>query len=98
MFNRNKQNHDENKDNVDIKQDLLNFLSKKEKSSAFDLEAAEKSFVKEDLKLRAMVVKTLEKEFGKKITQIKNYEYLVESVVNRLKKAQLGGDGCQNIE
>jgi len=47
-------------------------------------------FVKEDLKLRAMVEEMLQKEFPDRIKDKKNYDFLVDSVVNKLKQKQLG--------
>lgn len=48
------------------------------------------SFVKEDLKIRAMVEDMLRKEFSEDIKNIKDYDFLVDSVVNKLKSKQLG--------
>ncbi|MBQ4077756.1 hypothetical protein IJD15_01050 [bacterium] len=47
-------------------------------------------FVQEDLKLRAMVEEMLQKEFPERIKDKKNYDFLVDSVVNKLKQKQLG--------
>ena len=47
-------------------------------------------FVQEDLKLRAMVEEMLKKEFPERIKDKKNYDFLVDSVVNKLKQKQLG--------
>ena len=46
-------------------------------------------FVQEDAKLRAMVEEMLEKEFSSDIKNIKSYDFLVDSVVNKLKNKQL---------
>ena len=86
-FKRTEENNN-NADEKIIKQDLLKYFSK-DKSSTLNSITAESSFIKEDSKIRNMVIKTLEKEFGKEIKNIKNYDYLVDSVVNRLKKKQL---------
>ncbi|MBQ4122542.1 hypothetical protein IJD44_02290 [bacterium] len=51
--------------------------------------AADNSFVREDLRIRAMVEEMLEKEFSPEIRNIKSYDFLVDSVVNKLKKNQL---------
>ena len=48
------------------------------------------NFVKEDLKIRAMVEDMLCKEFSEDIKNIKGYDFLVDSVVNKLKSKQLG--------
>lgn len=47
-------------------------------------------FIEEDLKIRAMVEDMLEKEFSKDIKNIKSYEFLVDSVINKIKMNQLG--------
>ena len=87
-FKRTEENNN-NSDEKNIKQALLKYFSSKDKSSTLNSIASESSFIKEDLKIRNMVIKALEKEFGKEIKNIKNYDYLVDSVVNRLKKKQL---------
>jgi len=51
---------------------------------------ADNKFVKEDLKIRAMVEDMLQKEFSAEIKNIKSYDFLVDSVVNKLKQKQLG--------
>jgi len=87
-FKRTEENNN-NSDEKNIKQELLKYSASKDKSSTLNSIAAESGFIKEDLKIRSMVIKALEKEFGKEIKNIKNYDYLVDSVVNRLKKKQL---------
>ena len=42
--------------------------------------------VEEDLKIRAMVEDMLEKEFSSEIKKSKQYDFLVDSVVNKLKQ------------
>ncbi len=49
-----------------------------------------KTFLEEDLKIRAMVEDMLVKEFSPKIKEMKSYNFLVDSVVNKLKQKQLG--------
>lgn len=51
---------------------------------------SDNKFVQEDLKIRAMVEEMLVKEFSEDIKNIKSYDFLVDSVVNKLKKKQLG--------
>ena len=46
-------------------------------------------FVEDELKIRAMVEDMLEKEFSPNIKNIKGYDFLVDSVVNKLKQKQL---------
>ncbi len=46
-------------------------------------------FVEDELKIRAMVEEMLEKEFSPDIKNIKGYDFLVDSVVNKLKQKQL---------
>lgn len=50
----------------------------------------ENKFVQEELKLRAMVEDMLVQEFSESIKSIKSYDFLVDSVVNRLKEKQNG--------
>jgi hypothetical protein len=57
---------------------------------------ADNKFVEEDLKIRAMVEDMLEKEFSSQIKNIKSYDFLVESVVNKLKQKQLGSEFSLN--
>ena len=51
---------------------------------------ADNKFVEEDLRLRAMVEDMIKAEFGDKLTNHTEYEFLVDSVVNKLKQQQLG--------
>lgn len=59
-------------------------------SEFLDSIAADNKFVQEDLKIRSMVEEMLEKEFSSDIKNIKSYDFLVDSVVNKLKQKQLG--------
>ena len=60
---------------------------------------ADNKFVQEDLKIRAMVEEMLVKEFSESIKNIESYDFLVDSVVNKLKKKQLGNTkALENIE
>lgn len=75
----------------------LNWLSfsstRKDPSSKAELlkdVIGENKFVQEELKIRAMVEEMLEKEFSPSIKNIKSYDFLVDSVVNKLKQKQLG--------
>ena len=51
---------------------------------------ADNKFVEEDLKLRAMVEDMIKAEFGNRLTNHTEYEFLVDSVVHKLKQQQLG--------
>ena len=51
---------------------------------------ADNKFVEEDLRLRAMVEDMIKAEFGDKLKNHSEYEFLVDSVVNKLKQQQLG--------
>lgn len=75
----------------DIKPQLgwLEF-SNKQQSKTVDEIIADNKFVEEDLKIRAMVEDMLEKEFSSEIKKSKQYDFLVDSVVNKLKQKQLG--------
>lgn len=75
----------------DIKPQLgwLEFSSKQQ-SKTVDEIIADNKFVEEDIKIRAMVEDMLEKEFSSDIKNLKQYNFLVDSVVNKLKQKQLG--------
>ncbi len=68
----------------------LQFSSKNKKNELLDSVIAENKFLQEDLKIRAMVEDMLQKEFSENIKNIKDYDFLVDSVVNKLKTKQLG--------
>jgi len=50
----------------------------------------ENKFVAEDMKIRAMVEDMIKKEFPERLQNKESYEYLVDSVVNKLKQQQMG--------
>lgn len=64
-------------------------VSKKSRDDFLQEIAANNAFVREDLKLRAIVEEMLVKEFSSDIKNIKSYDFLVDSVVNKLKNKQL---------
>ena len=68
----------------------LQFSSKNNKSELLDEVISDNKFLQEDLKIRAMVEDMLQKEFSAEIKNIKDYDFLVDSVVNKLKSKQLG--------
>ena len=75
------------------KNQWLNFSNSKTpqtKDALLDSIIEENRFVEEDMKLRSMVEEMLIKEFSEKIKDMKSYDFLVDKVVNRLKKKQLG--------
>jgi hypothetical protein len=79
------------KNNKLTKSGLLQFsASNSSNTELLDSIISNSSFVKEDLKIRAMVEDMLCKEFSKDIKNIKGYDFLVDSVVNKLKSQQLG--------
>jgi len=55
-------------------------------------------FIREDMKLRKTVEEMLVKEFSDDIKKIKSYDFLVDSVVNRLKKGQIKDTELQDIK
>ncbi|MCD7740463.1 MAG: hypothetical protein LUH11_03845, partial [Candidatus Gastranaerophilales bacterium] len=72
----------------------LNWLSfsnnySKSKKELLNSIIADNKFVEEDLKIRAMVEEMLVKEFSEDIKNIKSYNFLVDSVVNKLKQKQI---------
>ena len=79
--------------NVKSKTNWIGFssLNSTNKQSAFlDAIISENQFVKEDLNIRKMVEETLVKEFSEDVKNLKSYDFLVDSVVNKLKQKQLG--------
>ena len=89
MFNLNRSQGDKNPNKKSVKSDWLKFSSSDKKDELLSSFAAENKFVQEEMKIRAMVIDMLDKEFGKNIRDIKGYDFLVDSVVNKLKKKQL---------
>ncbi|MCD7879070.1 MAG: hypothetical protein LUG16_03955 [Candidatus Gastranaerophilales bacterium] len=81
---------------------LLNFSGLKRSDKARDELISEiindNKFVEEDLRLHAMVEDMLEKEFSPEIKNLKSYNFLVDSVVNKLKQKQLGDTTGEDIE
>ena len=67
-----------NKNNKTSNEELLNSI------------ISDNKFVEEDLKMRAMVEEMLVQEFSETIKNMKSYDFLVDSVVNKLKEKQLG--------
>lgn len=51
---------------------------------------AEKSFIKEDQKLRATVEEMLKQELGITRESYNDYDFLVDSVIYKLKKQEMG--------
>ena len=79
------------KNNKSTKSGLLQFsASNSNNTELLDSIISNSSFVKEDLKIRAMVENMLRKEFSEDIKNIKGYDFLVDSVVNKIKSKQLG--------
>lgn len=76
-----------------LKLDWLKFSQAQNSSKSRDKFMEEimgnNSFIREDLKLREMVEDMLVKEFSPDIKNIKSYDFLVDSVVSKLKKNQL---------
>ena len=50
---------------------------------------SDNKFVQQELKIRKMVEKMLEEEFSPEIKKLKSYNFLVDSVVDKLKQNQL---------
>ena len=80
--------------------DWLQFSSLKnsKKDRLLDSIIADNKFVAEDLKIRAMVEDMLKKEFSDEIVNLKSYDFLVDSVVNKLKQKQLTDSPLSEIE
>ena len=90
MFNVNKQKKTKETKNTKSKLNWLQFSSSEKKDELLSSLMADNKFIQEDLKIRAMVEDMLQKEFSSEIKNIKDYDFLVDSVVDRLKKKQLG--------
>ena len=89
MFNLNRSGKDKNYHDKNLKSDWLKFSSNSIKDDFLASIARDNKFVIEDMKIRTMVVDMLKQEFGENIKNIKDYDYLVDSVVNRIKDKQL---------
>ena len=80
--------------NIDIKANWIKFANSQSdlnsSNNLIDSLAVNNKFVEEDLKLRKMVEEMLVKEFSEEIKNKKSYNFLVDSVVNKLKEKQLG--------
>ena len=80
--------------NINIKTSWIKFSNSRKSAQSQDelINAiiADNKFVEEDLKLRNMVEDMLVKEFSSDIKKSKSYNFLVDSVVHKLKQKQLG--------
>lgn len=73
--------------------------TKNSRNEFMDAIIAENKFIDEDLKIRKMVEDMLKKEFSAEIQNIKSYDFLVDSVVNKLKQKQLNRENSlEDIE
>ena len=90
MFNVNRSKSNKNNKNSKSILDWLQFSSDNKQTGLIDSLISENKFLQEDLKIRALVEDMLKKEFSEKIKDIKDYDFLVDSVVNKLKQKQLG--------
>ena len=78
--------------NISDKTGLLRFSeiqNNENKTELIDSIISECNFVKEDKKLRLMAEEMLEKEFPE-IKEMKDYDFFVDMVVNKLKQQQVG--------
>ncbi len=90
MFNLNDLKIVKELKNKKSKTDFVQYSAKNNKDALLESVLSENKFLQEDMKLRAMVEDMLQKEFTSKIKNIKDYDFLVDSVVNKLKAKQLG--------
>lgn len=70
----------------------LRFASSKKSQSRnefIESVISDNKFVQEDLKIRAMVEDMIKKEFPERLQNKESYEFLVDSVVNKLKQKQI---------
>lgn len=86
--------------NIKPQLDWLQFSSSKnsKKDKLLSSIIADNKFIAEDLKIRAMVEDMLKKEFSEEITKMKSYDFLVDSVVNKLKQKQLAASQIEDID
>lgn len=68
------------KNSAPVKDELLNSL------------ITDNKFIEEELKIREMVEEMLVQEFTDNIKNTKSYDFLVDSIVNKIKEKQLGDD------
>lgn len=90
MFNINRSKTDKNSNKNKSILNWLQFSSDNKKNELMDSLMEENKFLKDELNLRAMVEEMLVQEFSESIKNIKDYDFLVDSVVNKLKQQQLG--------
>lgn len=69
--------------NFDFKREFMNELSENN------------NFIEKEARMREMVESMLSKEFSDDIKNIKSYNLLVDAVINKLKKDELGD--CEDI-
>ena len=74
--------------NISDRAGLLKFTELQNNENKTEL-ISECNFVKEDKKLRLMAEEMLEKEFPE-IKEMKDYDFFVDMVVNKLKQQQVG--------
>lgn len=89
MFNLNRFKDGNNSDDKNIREKWLKFSNNAKKDELLEALAVDNKFIRDDLKIRAMVIDMLDKEFGKNIRTLKSYDFLVDTVINKLKKNQL---------
>lgn len=90
MFNLKKYKIVKELKNINQQMNWLQFsFTRKNNNELFNSIINENKFIEEDLKIRAMVENMLKKEFSNEIKNIKNYDFLVDSVVNRIKLNQM---------
>lgn len=89
MFKSNPSRDEKNSENKKLRAGWLSFLSEDRKDSMLDAAYGSAGFIQEDLKIRAMAEDILKKEFGENISKIKNYDFLIDSIVNRIKENQM---------
>ncbi|MBQ9246798.1 hypothetical protein IJ182_11100 [bacterium] len=90
MFNINRSKTDKNANKNKSILDWLQFSSGNKKDGLLDSVISDNKFLQDELEIRNMVEEMLVKEFSESIKNIKEYDFLVDSVVNKLKQQQLG--------
>ena len=89
MFNLNNSESNNNFNEKKINSDWLNFSTREKRDRLLETLSVDNKFIKEDMKIREMVINVIDKEFGKEIRNRKDYEFFVDTVINKIKKEQI---------
>ena len=89
MFNFRKKQNEETK--KDLRKELSEFAGQTKKQDKFLTELmADNKFVSDEMQMRSTVESVLKEEFSEEIKDLKSYDILVDAVMHKLKKNQIG--------